>query len=56
MVENLRNTDLPAEAPRKPYRTPKIRTYGNIQDITRGNADGLHTDMAGQTVGKKTTI
>ena len=56
MTDNPRKAGPSTKAARKPYRTPKVRTYGNIQDITRGNADGVKTDKAGQTVGKKTTI
>ena len=41
---------------RKPYRTPVVRDYGNLHELTQGNATGTGSDMVGVTVGKKTTI
>jgi hypothetical protein len=36
----------------KPYRTPKIKTYGNIRDITQAVGRHGNTDNAGQRPSK----
>jgi hypothetical protein len=33
------------EPARKPYHTPILKVYGNIQAITQGSGTGTHSDL-----------
>jgi|KBSSwiStaDraftv2_1062776.scaffolds.fasta_scaffold123835_2 hypothetical protein len=56
MTEGATNEIHLFHGARKPYRTPMVRDYGNLADVTQGNASGTGSDMVGVTSGKKTTI
>ena len=56
MPEGAINEGSAFHGARKPYRTPMVRDYGNLADVTQGNGQGVASDKAGVTTGKKTTV
>ena len=54
MTNEVKNNS--AVAGRRPYSTPMVRDYGNLQAVTQGVAGGSLKDGTATTPGKKTAL
>ncbi len=48
--KDLPKQDQEQKQPKKPYATPRLTTYGDVEELTRGTTGALRTDAASPVI------
>lgn len=50
IAKDLPKPDQEQKPSKKPYTTPRLITYGSVEELTRGNVGTVRTDLSSETV------